>query len=347
MTLFDLCERGNHFYKLKEYDRALYYYDMAIQRGYDGLQIIQRAQRLKQQGIKAKPPIHIGKAKAASGIRQEPWRQLVMVKANYPSRLVDSLEQYKECTLDPDQFETRVEEDTIFFTENGTPVMEFIKLDEMNLQVTCQYFTEMEKYFKVKIVDGKEIKIPAKRKKYHFFIIYDSFTDLLAQFTRVRLLEQTYYEEHRQELVKEIDDEFGSYKQLEISRLPETFVYWLEMFSVLHHLFRTNTDLVEIDYLKSYIHEQLQKYLGLVERSAIYKIDYFYIIIVLLEKLYQRFPAENKDKFERVYDDFLVCRKFDETFNKFLEDISQKLISEPVLHEFAKFIGNFRENLFA
>ena len=40
MDLFDLCEKGNHFYKLKELDRALFYYNMALSKGYEGLQII-------------------------------------------------------------------------------------------------------------------------------------------------------------------------------------------------------------------------------------------------------------------------------------------------------------------
>ncbi|MHA1682314.1 MAG: hypothetical protein ACTSUE_15360 [Promethearchaeota archaeon] len=349
MKLFDLCERGNHFYNTKEYDRALYYYDMAIQKGYDGLQIIQRAQRLKGMGVVAKPPIHVGKAMHLIRVKQEVWRQIVFVKGNYPEKLLISLEAYKGCVIDKGSYTVDEDDRRVRFMKAGKPVMEFKKVDGKNNKVTCQVFTEMEKYYKTKVIDGKKIKIPAKRKKYHFFIVYDSFTDLLVQLTRLRLFEQTYYEEHREALEKMIDDEYGSSDRLEIANIATSFIFWLESFSVLHHLFKNHTNQLEIDVLKEVIHDELNHYITLIESEPIFKIDYFFFILVFLQKLYERFPAENRDKYDYLYDTpaYLVCKKFRDTFKEFLDDISQSLITEPVLHEFTKFIGQFRKNLFA
>ncbi|MHA1792224.1 MAG: hypothetical protein ACTSVI_06230 [Promethearchaeota archaeon] len=346
MNLFDLCERGNHYYNTKEYDRALYYYNLAINKGYDGLQIIQRAQRLKDMGVVPKPPIDVGKARQVIKIKQEDWRQFVFVKANYPEKLIASLKSLVKCTIKPSTHDVENTEQVIYFKTENVPVMMFLYKDKKNMKTTCQFITEMEKYYKTTIVDGKKIKMPAKRKKYHFVIVYDTFTDLLLALQSVKLFDQVYYEEHRQELLDKINDEFGDYRQVEIKTLSLQFISWLETFSIIHHLARTHDDLLEKDYLKEYIHESLSEYISLVEKEPIYRIDYFYFLMVFLEKLYKKYPAEKPDKFEFIYEKYLVCRKFNETFGRFIQDISENLITEPVLHEFSRFINQFRKDLF-
>lgn len=344
--LFALCEKGNHFYGVKELDRALYYYDLAIQRGYGGLQIIQRAQRLKDQGIKPRPAIDLGKARAIIKIRQEDWRQFIFVKANYVDRLVTSLKAIINCTIEQSSFKVEDTPGQVNFLEKSKPVMIFQKKDAKNLKPCMQYFTEMEKYYKNEVADGKKIQIPAKRKKYHVFIIYDSFTDLLVQLRRVLLFKETYYEEHRNDLFSQIDDEFKNYKQPELRLLSRDFIYWLETFSVLNELERQVPDALEYDYLKDYIADTIGYYSKLVEKEAIYRIDFIYMMLVLLEKLYEHFPSEMPDKFNFIYSKYLLCRKFDDAYQDFFASIGEEIITEPKLHEFAKSIKPFRQSLF-
>lgn len=344
--LFALCEKGNHFYNLKELDRALYYYNTALAKGYDGIQILQRAQRLKDMGVTPRPPIDTGKARRVVRVRQEAWRQVVFVKANYPDRLLKSLETITSCTLEPSSFSIRDGADAVEFLEHKKPVMTFLKRGKNGNHVTMQYFTEMEKYQKVQVVDGKKIKLPAKRRKYHFFIVYDSFTDLLVQLRRILLLQETYYEEHRDELRAAIDAEFGSYKQPEIRALGIEFGHWLESYSVMHALFREHSDKLEYDYLKGTIADTLDGYLARVEKDPIFKIDYVFMIIVLLERLYKRFPLENRDKYAFVYARYIPCKKFADTFAPFLAQVEQETITEPVLHEFTRAIKPFRQALY-
>nr|MDO8111375.1 hypothetical protein [Candidatus Sigynarchaeota archaeon] len=344
--LFLLCEKGNHHYGLKEYDRALYYYDLAIQKGYGGLQIIQRAQRLKEQGIKAKPPIDIGKARKIVKFRQEDWKQFIFVKANYPERLVTSLKSIINCTIDQKAFTIEETLQQVNFLENGKPVMIFEKKDAMNNRPGMQYFTELEKYYKTEVVDGKKIKIPAKRKKYHFFIVFDSFTDLLVQLRRIGLLWETYYEEHRNDLFTLINEEFKTYKQPELRLLGLDFIHWLETYSVLNELFKLFSDKLEYDYLKDYIADTIEYYTKLIEKDSIYKVDFIFMMLVLMEKLYTRFPSEKRDKYSFIYPKYLVCKKFNDMYQEFFTSISQEIITEPKLHEFMKSIKSFRQNVF-
>ena len=346
MDLFDLCEKGNHFYKLKEYDRALYYYDLALNKGYDGLQIIKRAQRLKEMGVVPKPAINVGRARRLVRIRQEAHKQFVFIKANYPDVLVVSLKKLITCTLDADKYAVEQEGKEILFKKDGKPMMSFIMKDENNLRVTFQYFWEMEKYYKTTIVDGKKIKMPAKRRRYHFVIVYDSFTDLLIQLKRITLFNQTYYEEHREELIRYLKEEFSTYKQPEIRILPIEFTLWLETFSVLHDLHKKHSDVLEYDYLKEYIMDTLDYNLKLLEKDPIYKIDILYIMIVFLEKLYETFPMQEKDKYQFIYDKYIPCKKFNEIYTQLFKDFSATLINEPMLHEFTKSLKPFRANLF-
>ncbi|MHA1699755.1 MAG: hypothetical protein ACTSWN_13000 [Promethearchaeota archaeon] len=347
MGLFELCEKGNHFYNLGEYDRALYYYELAINKGYDGLQIIQRAQRLKDQGIISKPPIHVGKARRVVRTIQEPHKQYIFVKANYPDRLIKSLETLIQCTQSPRDYKIQKDEQKIQFLHGNDVLMIFPYRDKKNLHVIGQYFTEIEKYYKIqKMDDGRKIKLPSKRRKFHFVIVHDSFVDLLVELKKIKLLEETYYEDHRNDLIAMIDKEFGNYKYFEIQTLSLQFVYWLETHSVLFWLFREHTDLLEIDYLKNFIMENIDYYLKIVEREAIFKIDYYFMILVFLERLYKRFPAEQREKYEFIYEKYYICRRFSDTFKQFFDDIEKDLINEPKLHGFYKFIPKFRENLF-
>nr|MDO8117068.1 hypothetical protein [Candidatus Sigynarchaeota archaeon] len=120
-NIFALCEKGNHFYNINEFDRALYYYNMALLKGYDGLQIIQRAQRLKDQGVVPKPPIDVGKARKLIRVRQEDWRQYVFVKANYPDKLTASLNTIIKCTLEPKTFSMQEDKQQVMFLQDKKP----------------------------------------------------------------------------------------------------------------------------------------------------------------------------------------------------------------------------------
>ena len=154
-ALFALCEKGNHFYGLKELDRALYYYSLAINKGYDGMQIIQRAQRLKEQGVKPKPAIDIGRARRlVKGLRQDHLRQYVFVKANYPERLITSLTALITCTLEPKSYKVEETPEQVAFLQDGKPVMVFEKKDAKNDRPCMQFFWEMEKYYKTEVADG-------------------------------------------------------------------------------------------------------------------------------------------------------------------------------------------------
>ncbi|HME52909.1 MAG TPA: hypothetical protein VKM55_11875 [Candidatus Lokiarchaeia archaeon] len=344
--LFALCEKGNHFYGIKELDRALYYYDLAIQKGYGGLQIIQRAQRLKDQGIKPRPGIDVGKARAIIKLRQEDWRQFIFVKANYVNKLMASLKAIINCTIEKGSFKVEDTPQQINFLEKSKPVMIFPKKDANNLRPCMQYFTEMEKYYKTEIADGKKIQIPAKRKKYHVFMIFDSFTDLLVHLRRVQLFKETYYEEHRNDLFSQIDEEFKKYKQAELRLLGNDFIHWLETYSVLNELERQVPDALEYDYLQDYIADTIGYYSKLVEKEAIYRVDFIYMMLVFLEKLYEQFPSEMPDKFNFIYTKYLPCRKFDEAYQDFFTSIGQEIITEPKLHEFTNSIKPFRQSLF-
>lgn len=346
MDLFDLCEKGNHFYKLGELDRALFYYNMALSKGYDGLQIIKRAQKLKDDGVNPKPPIHVGKAKKLIGIRQEFLRQFVFVKANYPDVLIKSLETLITCTLEPDAYAIEQDDDQVRVLKDGKPALVFLKKDKLNNYPGYQYISEMEKYKKTQVVDGKTISVPAKRKKYHFIIVLDTFTDLLIHLSRIKLFNQPYYEEHQQELLDYLNKEFSKYERNELRVIPDQFVHWLETLSVLSNLIKTHVNWLEIDYTAEYVTSWLDYYLDLVEKEAIYKIDVIFMIMVFLEKLYRRFPSEYQDKYEFIYEKYMVCRKFNEIFGQFFSDIEQEVISEPVLHEFEKAIKAFRDSLF-
>jgi hypothetical protein len=346
-ALFALCEKGNHYYGLKELDRALYYYNMAMNRGYGGLQIIQRAQRLKEQGIMPKPPIDIGRARRLiKGLRQEYLRQFLFVKANYPERLMTSLKSLINCTLDPKAYKIEETPEQINFLQDGKPVMIFEKKGKNN-HPAMQFFWEIEKYYKeAPGEDGKAVKIPAKRKKYYYVIVFDTFTDLLVHMRRVHLFKETYYEEHRGELYTLINDEFKNYKQPQLRLLGNEFIHWLECFSVLNELFKLHSDQLEYDYLKDYIADTIEHFTRLVEKEAIFKVDIIFMMLVLLEKLYERFPSERREKYQFLYTKYVVCKKFNDAYQSFFTSISQEIITEPKLHEFMKSIKAFRANLF-
>ncbi|MFX0099014.1 MAG: hypothetical protein ACFFCS_05490 [Candidatus Hodarchaeota archaeon] len=346
MDLFDFVVKGNHFYKLGELDRALFYYNMALAKGYDGLQVIKRAQKLKDEGVKPKPPIHVGKAKKLIGIKQETLRQFVFVKANYPEVLIKSLNILITCTLEPDSYSVEQDDEQVRLLKDGKPAMVFLKKDKLNNYPGCQYISEMEKYKKTQVVDGKTIQVPAKRKKYHFVIVLDTFTDLLIHLSRIKLFDQPYYEEHRQELLEYLNEEFSKYDRIDIRILPDQFVFWLETLSVLSNLIKTHVNWLEIEYTAEYVTDWLDHFLEHVEKEAIYRIDVVFMILVFLEKLYKRFPSEYQDKFEHIYEKYMVCRKFREIFGQFFTDIEQKVLSEPVLHEFEKAVKSFRQALF-
>ncbi|MEX2681782.1 MAG: hypothetical protein Q6373_009280 [Candidatus Sigynarchaeota archaeon] len=347
-NLFALCEKGNHFYGLKEYDRALYYYEQAINKGYDGLQIIQRAQRLKEQGIKPKPAIDIGRARRLiKGLRQDHLRQFVFVKANYPDRLIASLKALINCTIEPKAYKIEETPEQVNFFQEGKPVMVFEKKDARNNRPCMQFFWEMEKYMKeAPGEDGRTVRIPAKRRKYHFVIVYDTFTDLLVHLRRVHLFKEPYYEEHRDELFNLINDEFKNYKQPQLRLLGHEFIHWLECFSVLNELFRLHSDKLEYDYLKEYIGDTIDYFVKMVDKEAIFKVDFIFMMLVLLEKLYERFPSERRDKFKFLYTKYMVCKKFDDAFQEFFKSVGQDIITEPKLHEFTKSIKPFRAHLF-
>lgn len=347
-ALFALCEKGNHFYGLKELDRALYYYNMAINKGYDGLQIIQRAQRLKEQGVKPKPPIDVGHARRIiKGLRQEYLRQFVFVKANYPDRLITSLNALIQCTLDPKAYKIEQTPEQVNFLQDGKAVMVFEKKDEKDNQPCMQFFWEMEKYYKeAPGEDGKVVKIPAKRKRYHVVIIYDTFTDLLVHLRRMHLFKEAYYEEHRADLFNLINDEFKNYKQPQLRLLGHEFIHWLECFSVLNELFRLHSDKLEYDYLKDYIADTIDYFTKMVEKEPIFKVDFIFMMLVLLEKLYERFPSERREKYQFLYNKYVPCKKFDEAYQGFFKSVGQEIITEPKLHEFMKSIKPFRANLF-
>jgi hypothetical protein len=334
----------------KEMDRALYYYNLALAKGYDAAQVLQRAQRLKDAGVQPKPPISVGKARHAIHLRQEPWCQFVFVKANYPDRLVASLNKIITCTIDPKLYKVETSDGEIKYLETGKPAMIFQKKDAKNLRVTYQYFTEMEKYTKTETVDGKKINIPAKRKKYDFFIVYDTFTDIVVQLKRITLLfAETYYEDHRNEIVTMINGEYQNYKQPEMRYLAIDFLNWLESFSVLNALARDVPSALESDseYLKEEIMATMDYYLKLVEKDPIYKADFVFFLLVFLEKIYARFPAELPDKYAFIYQKYLPCRKFDEAYSEsFLSAIADEIITEPKLREFTKSLKNFRQTLF-
>nr|MDO8116434.1 hypothetical protein [Candidatus Sigynarchaeota archaeon] len=208
--------------------------------------------------------------------------------------------------------------------------------------------TEMEKYYKTTVVDGQKIKMPAKRRKYHFFIVYDSFTDLLIQLQRIKLFNETYYEDHRQDLFNAINDEYGGYAQTAIKLLPVEFLLWLESWSILNELGRILPDAIENAYLQEYIGDSLDYYIDLMEKDPIYKIDYVFMIIVFLEKLYRRFPRERPEKYNFIYSDYkyLPCKKFSDIYKSFFEDTGKEIITEPKLHEFTRSIKPFRANLY-
>ncbi len=346
-NIFALCEKGNHFYNINEFDRALYYYNMALLKGYDGLQIIQRAQRLKDQGVVPKPPINVGKARKLIRVRQEDWRQYVFIKANYPDRLLTSLNAITRCTLDPASFSVQEDKQQVTFLQEKKPAMIFHKKDDKILRVTFQYFTEMEKYYKTTVIDGQKIKMPAKRRKFHFFIVYDSFTDLLIQLRRIKLFDETYYEDHRQELFDAINGEYGNYAQTAIKLLPVEFLLWLESWSIINELGRKMPNTIEPTYLQEYIGDSLDYYLGLMN-DPLYKIDYIFMIIVFLEKLYRKYPREHPEKYNFIYTDYkyLPCKKFSDIYKVFFEDTGREIITEPKLHEFTKSIRPFRANLY-
>jgi len=268
------------------------------------------------------------------------------VKANYVDKLMASLKTIINCTIEKASFKVEDSPQQISFLEKAKPVMIFPKKDAKNLRPCMQYFTEMEKYYKTEVADGKKIKIPAKRKKYHVFIIYDSFTDLLVHLRRVQLFKGTYYEEHRDDLFSLINEEFKNYKQPEVRLLAQDFIHWLETYSVLNDLERQVPDALEYDYLQDYIADTIGYYSKLIEKEAIYRVDFIYMMLVFLEKLYEHFPSEMPDKFNNIYTKYLPCKKFDDAYQDFFASIGQEIITEPKLHEFTKSIKPFRQSLF-
>ncbi len=116
---------------------------------------------------------------------------------------------------------------------------------------------------------------------------------------------------------------------------------------MLNELFRLYSDKLEYDYLKDYIADTIDYFVKMVDKEAIFKVDFIFMVLVLLEKLYERFPSEQREKYKFLYTNkYIVCKKFNDTYQEFFKSVGQEIITEPKLHEFMKSIKPFRANLF-